>query len=316
MKLGQFIIKRLIITIPVLFGVTVLTFLMMHAIPGDPVDYMLQQAPASEAVREELRAQYNLDEPVWMQYLLWLQDLIYLDFGESIITGRDVEGSVIARMPYTILLGSAAWLIAMVTAIPIGIYAAINKGKTADEVSRVAALFGVAMPNFWLGLLLLFFFSVNLGWFTVLPPTDVSLLSREMLYYLILPAVTLGTASTALLMRLMRSSMVEELNKEYVRTARAKGLPERTVILKHVLRNSLISVVTVAALMVASIVDGSVVVEVVFAWPGMGELIIESIQQRDFPVIQFAVVLIGISIVIANLLADIVYAWLDPRIRY
>ena len=316
MSLQRYVFKRVLVTIPVLFGVTLLTFLMMHAIPGDPVDYMLEFAPVGEGVEDELRAEYNLDKPIWEQYLLWVRDLLFLDFGESIITGRDIGASISSRMPYTILLGAAAWLIAVGIAIPAGIYAAVNKGQRADEVSRIGALFGIAMPNFWLGLLLLFVFSVHLDWFQVLPPLDASLLSREMLWYLVLPAVTLGTASTALLMRLMRSSMVEELNKDYVRTARAKGLKERTVILKHVLRNSLISVVTVAALMIASIVDGSVVVEVVFAWPGMGQLIIESIHQRDFPVLQLAVVLIGISIVFANLLADIVYAALDPRIKY
>lgn len=316
MSLARFILKRFLVMIPVLFGVTLITFLMMHAIPGDPIDFMLEFAPADEGVREELRSQYNLDEPVWKQYLLWIRDLIVLDFGESIITGRDVGASIAARMPFTLLLGAAAWAIAVGIAIPAGIYAAVRKGETADEVSRIGALFGIAMPNFWLGLILLFVFSVHLGWFRVLPPIDAGLFSPEMLWYLVLPAITLGTASTALLMRLMRSSMVEELNKEYVRTARAKGLRERTVILKHVLRNSLISVVTVAALMIASIVDGSVVVEVVFAWPGMGVLIIEAIEQRDFPVLQLAVVLIGVSIVIANLLADLVYAALDPRIRY
>ena len=316
MSLQRYIFKRILVTIPVLFGVTFLTFLMMHAIPGDPVDYMLEFAPVGEGVREELRAEYNLDKPIWEQYLLWVRDLLFLNFGESIITGRDISASISSRMPYTILLGAAAWLIAVAIAIPAGIYAAVNKGQRADEVSRIGALFGIAMPNFWLGLLLLFVFSVHLGWFRVLPPIDASLISREMLWYLVLPAVTLGTASAALLMRLMRSSMVEELNKDYVRTARAKGLKERTVILKHVLRNSLISVVTVAALMIASIVDGAVVVEVVFAWPGMGQLIIESIHQRDFPVLQLAVVIIGISIVFANLLADVVYAALDPRIKY
>jgi len=316
MSLGTYIVKRVLITIPVLLGVTIITFLMMHAIPGDPIDVMLQYAPAGEEVRDELRAQYNLDQPIYMQYLLWLSDIIQLNFGESIITGRDIDQTIANRLPYSLVLGGAAWLIAIVVAIPLGIYAAVNKNQFADEASRVGALLGIAMPNFWLGLLLLYVFAVGLGWFPVLPPTDQPFWSFEMLWALVLPALTLGTASTALLMRIMRSSMIEELNKDYVLAARAKGLSERTVVLKHVLRNSLISVVTVAALMLASIADGSVVIEVVFAWPGIGELIINSIHNRDFPVIQFTVVIIGISIVFANLLADIVYAWLDPRIRY
>lgn len=316
MSLGRFILKRLLITIPVVLGVTIISFGMMHMIPGDPVDVMLGDAVVGEDVREGLREQYNLDQPIYVQYLLWLWDFVRLDFGESLITGRDIGGTLLSRLPYTLALGGAAWLLAMVIAIPLGVYAAVNKNQFGDEASRVGALLGIAMPNFWLGLLLLYVFAVTLGWFPVLPPIDASFWSTEMWRSLVLPAVTLGTASTALLMRIMRSSMIEELNKEYVLFARAKGLPERTVVTKHVLRNSLISVVTVAALMLASIADGAVVIEVVFAWPGIGNLIIDAIHSRDFPIIQLTVVFIGLSIVLANLLADIVYAWLDPRIRY
>lgn len=289
---------------------------MVTAIPGDAVDYMLQFAPVGEGVRESLRAQYNLDEPVWMQYLLWLQDVLFFDFGESLISDRSVTAAIRSRLPFTIVLGVFAWVIAIVISIPAGIISAVKKGEVVDEVSRIGALFGIALPNFWLGLMLLLVFSVWLGWFNVLPPNDAGLLSLAMLKYMILPAVTLGTASTALLTRLMRSSMVEELNKEYVTMARAKGLSERTIIVKHVLRNSLISVVTVAALMIAGIVDGSVVVEEVFAWPGIGRLLINAITQRDFPIIQATVLMIGVTIVIANLIADIIYSLLDPRIRY
>lgn len=316
MSLQRYIVKRLLVMIPVLFGVSVITFGMIHMIPGDAVDYMLEFAPVGEGVREQIRAEYNLDEPIYIQYLLWLRDALVLDFGDSIVTGRDVTASISSRLPYSIALGVVAWLIAVVIAIPAGILAAVNKGDTIDEVSRVGALLGIAIPNFWLGLILMLVFAVWLGWFNVLAPTDVPLYHPDMLKFMILPAVTLGTASTALLMRLMRSSMVEELNKEYVTMARAKGLSERTVILKHVLRNSLISVVTVAALMIAGIVDGAVVIEVVFAWPGVGRLLIDSINQRDFPVLQATVLMIGFSIVLANLLADITYSWLDPRIRY
>lgn len=316
MSLQRYIVKRLLIMIPVLLGVTLVTFLMVHAIPGDAVDYMIQFAPVGEGVRESLRAQYNLDEPIWIQYLLWLRDVLFFDFGQSLISDRSVTEAIASRLPFTIILGVFAWLIAIVISIPAGIISAVKKGEVVDEVSRVGALFGIALPNFWLGLMLLMVFSVWLGWFNVLPPTEVGLLSLPMLKYMILPAVTLGTASTALLTRLMRSSMVEELNKEYVTMARAKGLSERTVIVKHVLRNSLISVVTVAALMIAGIVDGSVVVEEVFAWPGVGRLLINAITQRDFPIIQATVLMIGITIVIANLIADIIYSVLDPRIRY
>jgi len=316
MSLRRYIAKRLLVMLPVLLGVSLVTFLMVHAIPGDAVDYMLQFAPVGEDVRQNLRAQYNLDEPVWMQYLLWLRDVLLFDFGQSLISDRSVSAAIASRLPFTVALGVFAWLIAIVISIPAGIVSAVKKGEVVDEVSRIGALFGIALPNFWLGLMLLLVFSVQLDWFTVLPPSDAGLFSLPMLKYMILPAVTLGTASTALLTRLMRSSMVEELNKEYVTMARAKGLSERTVIVKHVLRNSLISVVTVAALMIAGIVDGSVVVEEVFAWPGIGRLLINAITARDFPIIQTAVLMIGVTIVVANLVADIIYSLLDPRIRY
>ncbi len=315
MSLRRYVIKRLLMVIPVLFGVSVITFSIMQLVPGDIVDVLLGMDPnADPEAAERLRQELHLDRPIWEQYLLWLAGVLQLDFGFSPITG-DVSETIVTRLPATILLGAMGWVIALVLAIPAGVYAAVNKDELADDVSRIAALFGIATPNFWLGLMLLLVFSLWLGWFPSIPP-DVSLLHPSMLWYLLLPAITLGTASTALLMRIMRSSMVEELNKEYVRTARAKGLPERTVVLKHVLRNSLISVVTVAALMTASIVDGAVVIEVVFSWPGLGEQLITAIGQRDLLVVQGIVLLVGVSIVIANLLADLVYAWLDPRIRY
>lgn len=220
------------------------------------------------------------------------------------------------RLPKTVTLGLIAWLIAASIGIPAGIIAAVRKGELADEVSRVAALAGIATPNFWLGLILLMVFAVHFGWFRVVPPSDQPVLSLPMLKFMILPAISLGTASSALLMRLMRSSMVEELNKDYVRTAKAKGLRSRTIIIKHVARNSLISVVTVAALQIAFLVDGAVVIEQVFSWPGVGRLLIQAIIQRDFPIIQATVLMIATIIVFANLFADILYSWLDPRIRY
>lgn len=316
MTLRRYVFKRLLLMIPILFGVSVLTFSLVKLLPGDPVSFILQFQDATPELRAQLRAQYNLDEPVWVQYLLWLQDAIVLDFGESVITDRPVAGAILARLPHTIVLGVIAWLIAAGIGIPAGIIAAARKGEMADEVSRVAALMGIATPNFWLGLMLLLVFSVHFGWFRVIPPTDVSLVSVPMLKFMILPAITLGTASSALLMRLMRSSMIEELNKDYVRMARAKGLSERTVLLKHVARNSLISVVTVAALQIAFLIDGAVVVEQVFTWPGVGRLLVRSILQRDFPIIQAAVLMVATVIVFANLVADIIYSWLDPRIRY
>jgi peptide/nickel transport system permease protein len=315
MSLKRYLTKRLLVTVPVLLGVTLLTFSLTKLLPGSPVDFILQFQEATPELRAQLRAQYNLDEPVYVQYWLWLQDAATLDFGRSVISNRSVTGAIMARLPKSVALGFIAFVIAVGIGIPAGIVAAVNKDDRADEVSRVVALLGIATPNFWLGLMLLLVFSVQLDLFRVIPP-DQPVLTPAMGKFMILPAITLGTASAALIMRLTRSSMIEELNEDYVRTARAKGLPERTVVLKHVLRNSLISVVTVAALQIAFLVDGAVVVEQVFSWPGVGRLLVDAITQRDFPVLQAVVLMVATIIVFANLFADLLYSWLDPRIRY
>ncbi|MFB6136284.1 MAG: ABC transporter permease [Halobacteriaceae archaeon] len=315
MSLKRYLIKRLLLTIPILLGVSVLTFSLTKLLPGSPVDYILQFQKASPELRAQLEAQYNLNKPIWEQYLLWLKDAVTLDFGQSVISDRSVAEAILHRIPVSLTLGLFGFLIAIGIGIPLGIVSAVRKGEVTDEVSRVAALLGIATPNFWLGLMLILVFAVQLGWFRVIPP-DKPLLTPSMFKFMILPAITLGTASSALIMRLTRSAMLEELNKDYVRTARAKGLSKRSVILKHVLRNSLISVVTVAALQIAFLVDGTVVVEQVFSWPGIGRLLVNAIIQRDFPIIQAVVLMVATTIVFANLVADILYSWLDPRIRY
>ncbi|WP_226005599.1 ABC transporter permease [Natrinema salinisoli] len=315
MSLGRYVLTRVLVTVPVLLGVTALTFSFLHVLPGDPIDVIVGFRTVSPATEASIRAEYHLDEPLWKQYLLWLRDAIALEFGRSPISGRSVTATIGRRLPATVALGGAAWLLALAIGVPAGIVAAVKRGEPADELTRLGALAGIATPNFWLGLILLLVFSVRLGWFRVIPP-DAPLASLAMAKFMILPTITLGTASAALVTRLLRSSMRQELDAPYVRTARAKGLRERTVILKHVLRNSLLPVVTVAGLQLAFLVDGAVVVEQIFSWPGMGRLLVRSILQRDYPVIQAAVLVIGVSIVLANLLVDIVYALLDPRIRY
>ncbi|NGM69757.1 ABC transporter permease [Natronolimnobius sp. AArcel1] len=316
MSLRRFALKRLLLVVPTLFGVSVLTFALVHLTPGDPVNFILALEPeATEADRAALRAEHGLDQPVYVQYFDWATGVLTLDFGTEIQSGRPVSDIILTRLPPTIALGIFGWVFAIVIAIPTGIYAAMNRQQLADDVSRVIALAGIAIPNFWLGLILILVFAVSLGPWTVLPPRQ-PLYHPEMLFHLILPGLTIGTASAATMMRIMRSSMAEELNKDYVTTARAKGLPERTVILKHVLRNSLISVVTVAAFITAGILAGSVVVEVVFAWPGLGYEFIGAIEDREYYVIMGITLFIGIVIIVMNLLADLVYALLDPRIRY
>jgi len=315
LSLRRYVLRRTLLTLPILLGVSALTFGLVKLLPGTPVDYVLQFQEATPELRASLRAQYHLDEPIWRQYLLWLSDVLRLDFGERVVSDRSVSAAIAERLPETLVLGSIAFLIALLVGIPTGVVAAVRRGTLLDEGSRVVALVGIATPNFWLGLLLILVFGVHLNVAPVIPPV-APLLAPESLAFLVLPAITLGTASAALFTRLTRSAVTEQLRKEYVRAARAKGLPERTVIVKHVLRNSLISVVTVAAVQIAFLVDGAVVVERVFSWPGLGRLLVRAILQRDFPVVQAVVLLVATAVVVANLLADIVYAWLDPRITY
>ncbi|WP_440765966.1 ABC transporter permease [Natronorubrum sp. DTA7] len=317
MSLRRFILKRLLSIVPILFGVSVITFALVHLTPGDPIDQMTALNPhVGPAEEARLRARYGLDGPVWEQYLTWIGNVVTGDFGQVITTDRAVIDVIWARLPETIALGLFGWVFGLAIAIPTGIYAAINKDELGDTVSRFIALSGISIPNFWLGLMLILIGCLWLGLWPVLPPARQPLYHPEMLWYLVLPGITIGTASAASIMRVMRTSMAEEMNKEYVTAARAKGLPERTVVLKHVFRNSLISVVTLAATLTAGIVAGSVVVEVVFNWPGLGREFINAIVSREINLIMAITLFTGVFLILANLLADILYAVLDPRIRY
>lgn len=316
MSLRRFILYRVLSIVPILFGVSVITFGLFHLTPGDPVSQMVALNPDITAGQEaQLRARYELDGPVWQQYLAWIGNVLTGDFGMVLRNNRPVSAIVLARLPETIALGLFGWAFALVIAIPTGIYAAVNKDGLGDTVSRFVALSGISIPNFWLGLMLILVFSLWAGLWPVIPPS-LPLYHPRMLWYLILPGVTIGTAAAASIMRVLRTSMAQEMNKDYVTAARAKGLPERQVVLKHVLRNSLISVVTLAATLTAGIVAGSVVVEVVFNWPGLGRELIVAINTREINLLMAITLFTGVFIILANLLADILYAVLDPRIRY
>lgn len=316
MSLRRFVLKRVALVVPILFGVSVITFALVHLTPGDPVDVMIALNPdVSPAQEAQIRANLGLDRPVWVQYLDWVAGALQGDFGIVYQSNQPVADVVADRIPATIALGIFGWVFALVIAIPTGIYAAVNKDELGDHVSRFVALSGISIPNFWLGLMLILFGSIVFGLWPVLAPRK-PLIHPKMLWFLILPGITIGTASASTLMRIMRTSMAEEMNKEYVTAARAKGLPERTVILKHVLRNSLISVTTVAAFLTAAIVSGSVVIEFVYSWPGLGREFVKAITTREINLIMAITLFVGIAIVLANLLADIMYAVLDPRIRY
>ena len=316
MSLRRFIARRLLSVVPILVGVSLVTFGLANLAPGDAIDLLVSFNPnISPTEIAQIKARYNLDEPVWSRYFIWLTSAVQGDFGVVISSNQPVSNVIVSRLPPTVLLGFLGWLIALVIAIPAGIYAAVNKDQLGDDASRFLALSGISIPNFWLGLMLILIFAVWLNLFPVLSP-EQPLLSPSMLWFLLLPGITIGTAASATLMRIMRSSMAEELNKEYVTAARAKGLPERTVILKHVLRNSLISVTTVAAFLTANILAGSVVVETVFGWPGLGRELVRAVVGREVNLIMAITLFTGLALIIANLLADIAYAVLDPRIRY
>ena len=316
MSLRRFIIRRVFLTIPILFGVSIVTFGLVHLAPSDPIELLLAANPElPEGAVETAQQQHGFDRPVYIQYLDWMSGVLVGDFGIEYSTHRDVSNLVMRRIPPTIALGLFGWVFAIVIAIPTGIYAAVRKDKLGDHIGRVVALSGISMPNFWLGLMLILVGALVLGMWSVTAPRE-ALYHPEMLWYLILPGIAIGTAASANLMRILRSAMAEELNKDYVTTARSKGLPERTVILKHVLRNSLISVVTAAAFLTVVILSGSVVVEVVFNWPGLGLELIDAVIAREINIILAITLFVGVAIVIANLLADIAYALIDPRIRY
>ena len=316
MSLRRFVLKRVLLVVPILFGVSVITFALVQITPGDPVDVVVALNPdVSPAEEARLRARYGLTDPLWRQYLTWLTDVARGDFGRVIATDRAVSAVISERLPETVALGLFGWLFAVLIAVPTGIYAAVRKDRLGDHVSRFIALSGISIPNFWLGLMLILLGPLTLGLWPVLPPRK-PMYHPETLWYLLLPGITIGTASASTLMRIMRSSMAEQLNREYVTAARAKGLPERTVVLKHVLRNSLISVTTVAAFLTASIVAGSVVVEAVFGWPGLGQALVKGVRNREIDLILGITLFIGVAIILANLVADVLYAVLDPRIRY
>lgn len=303
----KYIARRILITFPVVIGVTIITFSIMHLAPGDPARIMLGVLASDEAVAE-LRSALDLDRPIPVQYISWLTRVVRGDFGHSIQTRRPVLQTIWSRLPATLELTFAAMILSLLIAIPAGIISATRQNSAFDYGSMAGALFGVSMANFWLGLMLMLVFGLHLGWLPIS--------GRGGLSHLILPAITLGTGMAALIARLVRSSMLEVIRLDYIRTARAKGLMERSVIYKHALRNALIPVTTVVALRLPMLFSGAVVTETIFAWPGMGRLLVTAIFERDFPVVQGTVLILALIVILANLLADIAYAYIDPRIKY
>jgi peptide/nickel transport system permease protein len=304
--MGSFLLSRLLSAVVVIFGVVCLVFLLIHLVPGDPVDVMLGES-AIPADREALRSSLGLDRPMAVQLADYLQGVATLDFGDSLHAKRPVAELLARRIPATLQLAFAALVVTLLIAIPLGILAAVNRGGMGDWSAMGFSMLGLSIPNFWLGPMLILCFSLWLGW------TPVS--GREGLGSLILPAVTLGTAFAAVLARMVRSSLLEELGVDFVRTARAKGLSETGVIWRHAMGNAWLPVITLVGLQLGALLGGAVVTEVVFDWPGIGSLMIESIQKRDYPVVQGCVLFISLSYVLVNTLTDLLYGLIDPRIR-
>ncbi len=307
----NYVLRRVLETIPTLILVTVVTFLLLSLVPGDPVELMLTtffgELPTIEEIEAE-RARLGFDRPLPIRYLMWLIDVLRAELGVSMRTGIRVATEIARTFPVTIELALASMIVALLIALPAGIISAIRQDSVADYFSRVGALLGLSIPNFFLGVLLIIIFSLTLG---LLP-----VFGRGGIEHLILPAITLGTGMAALSTRLIRSSLLEVLQEDYIRTARAKGLRESVVVCKHALKCALIPVVTIVGLQVGFALGGSVIVETVFAWPGMGRLLVSAIWARDFPVVQAVTLFIAVIVVTANLLVDISYAYLDPRVKY
>jgi len=303
----SFLVRRILLTIPVLLGVATLVFSLIHLIPGDPVQSMLGEGASPESVNE-LRTRLGLDRPLYVQYLSFLQGVAHGNLGTSLRTSEPVTSAIADRMPATFELAAAAMLVAIVIAIPLGVLAAARAGTIVDHLATTLALIGISMPNFWLGPLLALVFAVELGWLPVS--------GRGTLAQLVLPAVTLGAPLAAVLARTTRASVIDELRELYVLAARARGVSRARAVLKHAFRNSLIPIVTVLGLQLGAVLTGAVITETIFAWPGVGRLLIQSIGFRDYPLVQGCILLIALTYVSMNLLTDLAYGLLDPRIRY
>jgi ABC-type dipeptide/oligopeptide/nickel transport system permease component len=303
---SRFLVRRLVLAIPVLLGVATLVFSLIHLIPGDPVQAMLGDAASPESVIE-LRTRLGLNRPLHVQYGAFLMGVARGDLGVSLRTNERVSSAIAARLPATVELALAAMLVAVVIAIPTGIVAAVWSGTGVDHATTTLAMVGLSMPTFWLGPLLGLVFSVELGWLPVS--------GRGTVAHLVLPAITLGLPLAAVLARMTRASLMDELGESYVTAARARGLSEARILLRHAFRNSLIPIVTVLGLQVGGVLTGAVITETIFAWPGVGRLLIQSIGFRDYPLVQGCILLIAVTYVSMNLLTDMAYALLDPRIR-
>jgi peptide/nickel transport system permease protein len=318
--LARYIVNRLLQLIPVLFLVSVIVFCIIQLIPGDPLLVMLgvdaeEGARYSEAQYVALQHELGLDQPIYVQYFNWVKKVLEGDLGLSLQSRRPVLDILLERYPATIYLAFTAFLTAVFIALPAGMIAAMKQNTAVDYAAMGYAMWGLAIPNFWLALMLILLFSLKLGWLPSIGYASPFEAPFRFLQHIFLPAIVLGTSMAASVTRYMRAEMLEQLNQDYVRTARAKGLPPRKVMIRHAAKNSLIAVVTVLGLDIARLLGGSTIVETVFTWPGVASLLLEGIYSRDYPIVQGAVLIIALTYVMINLVVDILYKWLDPRIQ-
>jgi len=312
---GRLVLRRLLATAPVLLFVTAGVFLLIHLTPGDPIDAMMAES-ADPAVKENLRRELGLDQPIYVQYAAWIGRVARGDLGRSIRNREPVIENVGRRIRPSLQLAGLAMAISLAVAVPVGILSAARRNSAVDRVGTSFALFGICMPNFLLALVLIFVFGVTLRWLPISGYVDPFEEPWDGLRSLALPAVTLGLALAAVVTRTLRSSMLEALGEDYVRTARAKGLSEGRVVRLHVLRNALIPVVTVLGLQLGTLIGGAVITEYVFALPGVGRLVVDAVFARDYPLVQGVVLLIAAGFIATNLVVDLLYGLIDPRIRY
>ena len=306
-----YVARRLAQSIPVLIGISLAAFILIHLVPGDPAAIMLGSRATPESVAE-LRAQLGLDAPLWEQYARFIADALTLDFGRSIFLRSEVSAVLGGRTMTTVWLLAYSVLISLVIAVPLAIWSALRRNRLPDHVIRILTTITFAMPAFWLGLILVLIFALELGWF---PTSGLGKDPVAIVRSLTLPALTIGLYLAPMLLRTLRSSMVETLGAEFIEAARARGLSERRVVMKHVMRNSLIAMVTVLGVNIGFLISGTVVIENVFALPGLGSLLVSSILARDFPVITALTLVFGIAVILVNLLTDLAYGLLDPRVR-
>jgi peptide/nickel transport system permease protein len=303
----SYLIRRLLLAIPVLFLTALMVFSALHLAGGDPV-MMLVPAIAPQEVRDAVRAKHGFDKPLPVQFVLYMSNVLRGDLGKSILSRRLVSELIVEKLPVTAELGVASLALAYLLSIPLGTIAALNRNSFLDWSSMIVALIGVSMAGFWLGLLLIYAFAVNVRWF---PPTG-----HGTIRHLVLPALALGLPRMGRIARITRSSLLEVIQEDYIRTARAKGLAERAVVFRHALRNALIPIISLLGLDLGYIVGGSVVIEHVFARPGIGDMMLRAIYSRDFPVLQGSMFVLAVAIILSNITADILYMFVDPRIRH